>query len=112
MPQCTSQRRRLCTSAIHKGYFKMKRGYSRVSTADQSVDLQVNALKEAGCELIYIDEGVSGSTTSRPELSRLLTDLEDGDHLVVWKLDRLGAYKCERRRRARGAAARGQGGSA
>ena len=68
----------------------MKRGYARVSTTDQSVDLQVNALKEAGCEVIYIDEGVSGSTTSRPELNRLLAELEDGDHLVVWKLDRLG----------------------
>ena len=68
----------------------MKRGYARVSTNDQSVDLQVNALREASCEVVYVDEGVSGSITDRPELNRLLADLEDSDHVVVWKLDRLG----------------------
>ncbi len=68
----------------------MKRGYARVSTNEQNPDLQVNALREAGCDFVYIDEGVSGSTTQRPELDRLLVELEDGDTLIVWKLDRLG----------------------
>ncbi len=68
----------------------MKRGYARVSTNEQNPDLQVNALREAGCDLVYVDEGVSGSTTQRPELDRLLVELEDGDTLIVWKLDRLG----------------------
>ncbi len=68
----------------------MKRGYARVSTNEQNPDLQVNALREAGCEALYVEQGVSGSTTQRPELDRLLDDLEDGDTLIVWKLDRLG----------------------
>ncbi len=66
----------------------MKRGYVRVSTDDQSVDLQVNALTD--CDELYIDHGVSGAAVERPELSRLLADLEPGDHVVVWRLDRLG----------------------
>ncbi len=68
----------------------MKRGYARVSTNDQNLDLQTDALKQAGCEVIYSDNGVSGATKDRPELSRLLADLEKGDHVIVWKLDRLG----------------------
>ena len=68
----------------------MKRGYARVSTEDQNLDLQTNALKEAGCEVIYSDHGVSGAKGERHELSRLLADLESGDHVIVWKLDRLG----------------------
>lgn len=67
----------------------MKYGYMRVSTEDQSHDLQENALREAGCDQIYADK-ISGSTTSRPELDALLESLESGDQLVVWKLDRLG----------------------
>ncbi len=68
----------------------MKRGYARVSTNDQNLDLQTNALKEAGCDVIYSDQGISGTVNGRPELSRLLEDLKDGDHVVIWKLDRLG----------------------
>jgi DNA invertase Pin-like site-specific DNA recombinase len=68
----------------------MKRGYARVSTDEQNLDLQTDALTKAGCEVIYSDNGVSGLSRSRPELSRLLADLEAGDHVVVWKLDRLG----------------------
>jgi DNA invertase Pin-like site-specific DNA recombinase len=68
----------------------MKRGYARVSTDDQNLDLQTDALKQAGCEVIYYDKGVSGISRTRPELSRLLEDLENGDHVIVWKLDRLG----------------------
>jgi DNA invertase Pin-like site-specific DNA recombinase len=68
----------------------MKRGYARVSTDEQNLDLQTDALTKAGCEIVYHDKGVSGVSRVRPELSRLLKDLEDGDHVVVWKLDRLG----------------------
>ena len=68
----------------------MKRGYARVSTQDQSVDLQVDALRQADCEELYVDEGISGATADRPELLRLLDDLEEGDSVAVWKLDRLG----------------------
>lgn len=65
-------------------------GYARVSTDQQTTDQQVDALRAAGCEVIYSDDAVSGSTTSRPELDRCLESLEAGDVLAVWKLDRLG----------------------
>lgn len=68
----------------------MKRGYARVSTSDQKLDLQVNALQQAGCDEIYIDKGLSGASHDRPELARLMADAEAGDHVIVWKLDRLG----------------------
>jgi DNA invertase Pin-like site-specific DNA recombinase len=68
----------------------MKRGYARVSTDEQNLDLQTDALTKAGCEIVYCENGVSGVSRVRPELSRLLADLESGDHVVVWKLDRLG----------------------
>jgi DNA invertase Pin-like site-specific DNA recombinase len=65
-------------------------GYARVSTEEQNLDLQIDALKKAGCEKIYSDHGVSGKTTDRPELNRALDQLRKGDTLVVWRLDRLG----------------------
>lgn len=65
-------------------------GYARVSTADQSLDLQVDALREAGCGRIYKDQGVSGATSSRKGLNAALAYMREGDTLVVWKLDRLG----------------------
>ena len=65
-------------------------GYARVSTADQNPELQIDALKKAGCDRIFIDEGVSGSKKSRPELDKCLDHVRKGDSLVVWKLDRLG----------------------
>lgn len=68
----------------------MKYGYCRVSTDEQSVALQVDALKAAGCERIFTDEGISGTTRRRPQLDDLLSTLGEGDVLVVWKLDRLG----------------------
>lgn len=67
----------------------MKIGYARVSSDDQSLDLQRDALQSAGCERIY-QEKESGGKTERPELSRLLEVLRQGDTLVVWRLDRLG----------------------
>lgn len=68
----------------------MRIGYARVSTTDQTLDLQRDALKEAGCRKVFADQGVSGTTTSRPGLDRALKALKNGDTLVVWKLDRLG----------------------
>ena len=67
----------------------MKIGYARVSTRDQSFDLQADALTEAGCGKLY-REVASGARTDRPQLDALLADLRAGDVLVVWKLDRLG----------------------
>jgi DNA invertase Pin-like site-specific DNA recombinase len=68
----------------------MKYGYARVSTDDQNPDLQLAALKQAGCDKTFVDEGRSGATLNRPALRRCLKQLEHGDTLIVWKLDRLG----------------------
>jgi len=67
----------------------MKIGYSRISTSDQSSDLQIDALKNAGCKQIHKDIA-SGSKTERPALDELVRNLRSGDTVVVWKLDRLG----------------------
>jgi DNA invertase Pin-like site-specific DNA recombinase len=67
----------------------MKIGYARVSTVDQNLDLQKDALLKAGCEKIY-EETESGAKTERPELIKLMENLRSGDTLVVWRLDRLG----------------------
>ncbi len=64
-------------------------GYARVSTADQNLDLQVDALHRAGCIRVFTDTA-SGSLTERPQLSAALDYLRRGDTLVVWRLDRLG----------------------
>jgi DNA invertase Pin-like site-specific DNA recombinase len=65
-------------------------GYARVSTIDQNLALQRDALTAAGCERIFTDEGVSGSVTARRGLDAALAAANPGDTLVVWKLDRLG----------------------
>ncbi len=64
-------------------------GYARVSTTDQNLDLQRDALKAAGCERTFTDTA-SGAKTERPGLTQLLKECRQGDTLVVWKLDRLG----------------------
>src|SRR5215831_13724197 len=66
----------------------MKYGYVRVSTIDQNADMQLKALKRAGCEKIFKDER-TGANTKCPALSRCLKTLDAGDTLIVWKLDRL-----------------------
>lgn len=67
----------------------MKFGYARVSSKDQNLDLQMDALKKEGCREIF-HEVVSGAKSERTELTRLLGQLREGDVLVIWKLDRLG----------------------
>ena len=61
----------------------MKYGYARVSTDDQTPALQLAALKKAGCKTIFKDEGVSGTISNRPALSRCLKKLAPGDALIV-----------------------------
>lgn len=64
-------------------------GYARVSTSDQNLSLQLDALTKAGCDQVF-QEKMSGRYRDRPELDRLLSMLRRGDKVVVWKLDRLG----------------------
>src|SRR5438874_1441719 len=64
-------------------------GYARVSTQDQTLNLQRDALEKIGCSKIFTDT-ISGSTTERKGLDEALQFLREGDTLVVWRLDRLG----------------------
>lgn len=68
----------------------MKIGYAWVSTEDQNLDLQTDALNKAGCGKIFTDHGVSGISVNRTGLSQALAAIGAGDVLVIWKLDRLG----------------------
>lgn len=68
----------------------MKIGYARVSTADQNLDLQLDALNAAGCARVFEDLGQSGTARSRQGLNDALAALQAGDTLVTWRLDRLG----------------------
>ncbi len=74
---------------IYYGGVKMKIGYARVSTLEQNLDLQLDALKLAGCEKFF-QEKISGVKAERKALQEAFADLRAGDTLVVWKLDRLG----------------------
>ena len=67
----------------------MEIGYARVSTGEQTLDLQLDALKSTGCGKIYT-ETASGAKADRPVLDDVLSYLRTGDTLVVWRLDRLG----------------------
>ncbi len=64
-------------------------GYARVSTDDQDLSLQLDELKKAGCRKIFSDK-ISGSKDDRPGLNNCLLYLEQGDTLLVWRIDRLG----------------------
>src|ERR1700736_1608001 len=64
-------------------------GYARVSTADQNLDLQRDALKKAGSKRVFSDQ-MSGARADRPGLAEALSHARQGDALVVWRLDRLG----------------------
>ena len=64
-------------------------GYARVSTADQSLDMQIDSLKNAGCHQVFTDVA-SAVKSVRPGLEKALAYLREGDTLVVWKIDRLG----------------------
>ncbi|KIP17099.1 DNA resolvase [Burkholderia ubonensis] len=68
----------------------MKIGYARVSTDEQNLTLQEDALFRAGCDVLYMDQGISGADFSRPGLNEALAEASSGDTLVVWRLDRLG----------------------
>lgn len=63
-------------------------GYARVSTGDQSLDLQLDALNRAGCDVIFEDRGVSGAAIERPGLSQAFSALRPGDSFIVWRFDR------------------------
>jgi DNA invertase Pin-like site-specific DNA recombinase len=67
----------------------MKIGYARVSTLEQNLHLQRDALEAAGCEKVIVDQ-VSGTVAQRPGLEKVKELLRAGDTLVVWRLDRLG----------------------
>ena len=67
----------------------MRIGYARVSTEDQTLNLQKDALKRAKCREIY-EEQATGKNTGRPQLEACLKSLREGDTLIVWRLDRLG----------------------
>jgi len=67
----------------------MKIGYARVSTGEQNLALQIDALRAAGAERIYEDKGVSGSAVFKPAYADMLRAARGGDEIIVWRLDRL-----------------------
>ncbi len=67
----------------------MQIGYARVSSDDQNLDLQNDALKAAGCQKIYEDR-MTGAKASRPGLDMAMEVAREGDVITVWRLDRLG----------------------
>lgn len=66
----------------------MKIGYARVSTEEQNLDIQLAALRKAGCKKIF-QEKISGTKWERPELHKMLSIIDKGDIVIVWRLDRL-----------------------
>ena len=67
-----------------------KVGYARVSMRDQNPQLQIDALKLAGCDRIYVETKSGASIKNRPEYAMMMREAREGDIVVVWKLDRLG----------------------
>ena len=67
----------------------MRAAYARVSTLDQSLDLQIDALKKRGYDKLFEDHGVSGVAANRPGLGNMFRTLKAGDTVIVWRLDRL-----------------------
>ncbi|GMN04588.1 recombinase family protein [Erythrobacter sp. MTPC3] len=67
----------------------MKLGYARVSTDEQNLALQIDALKDAGAERIFEDRGVSGAAVLKPAYGEMLRMARPGDEIIVWRLDRL-----------------------
>ena len=70
-------------------FTNMKIGYSRISTDDQNLHLQKDALTKAGCEKFF-DDVISGAKSKRPGLDALIEFARESDTIVVWRLDRLG----------------------
>jgi DNA invertase Pin-like site-specific DNA recombinase len=70
-------------------------GYARVSTLDQNPQMQIDALKQAGCERLYVEKA-SGAHRDRPELKAALDYMRPGDTLVVWRLSRLARSPMDR----------------
>lgn len=68
----------------------MRIGYARVSTDGQRLDMQMEALHNANCDHIFTDEGISGIIFPREGLDKVVASLQQGDTLVVWRLDRIG----------------------
>ncbi len=68
----------------------MRIGYARVSTDGQRLDMQMEALHNANCDHIFTDEGISGIIFAREGLDKVVASLQQGDTLVVWRLDRIG----------------------
>jgi DNA invertase Pin-like site-specific DNA recombinase len=68
----------------------MRIGYARVSTVDQNLELQRDALARAGCVQVYEEKASGRSAAGRPELANMMRALRNGDTLIVWRLDRLG----------------------
>jgi DNA invertase Pin-like site-specific DNA recombinase len=73
----------------------MKIGYARVSTDEQNLGLQLDALKAEGCDAVFEDQGISGAVAQRPGLAAALDRCASGDVLVAWRLDRLGRSTLE-----------------
>ena len=76
-----------------------KIGYARVSTNEQNLDMQLDALRAAGCDQIFQDEGISGAKIERDGLTQAFGALRESDILILWKLDRLGrslGFLCDR----------------
>jgi DNA invertase Pin-like site-specific DNA recombinase len=82
------QKQGLLRGFLRSPTIKMKIGYARVSTLEQNLDLQLQALEKAGCKKIF-REKVSGASRERPQFQRMLDQIRAGDTIVVWKLDRL-----------------------